>query len=834
VINAAALLRDLKGQKGLATLLETDIRERIQDQPGLEDSLAAEWQAAKDASRTAQTLHDFKEEAVTQAAVHWILMGVFVRFLEDNGLLDKPYLSAADPERRALALDRHETYFRARPGDSDREYLLACFHDVASLPGMAALFDERHNPLWRLQVSGDGAMALLGFWQKIDPDTGKLVRDFTDPDWDTRFLGDLYQDLSEAAQKRYALLQTPEFVEEFILDRTLEPALREFGYREIRLIDPTCGSGHFLLGAFRRLLDQWQRNEPARNRRDTVQKALDGVYGVDLNPFAVAIARFRLLIAALAASDERHLAEAPNFRFNLAVGDSLLHGPQKQEDLFMGSEHYADTSLAHAYAVEDLGELNRILGQSYHAVVGNPPYITVKDAALNKAYRDRYATCHMKYSLGVPFTERFFQLAVGKVDSFALVPKLPLGNADREAPASQPDKQSLKTKGSQAGAWEPAISSGYVGMITANSFMKREFGKKLIEQFFPRIDLTHVIDTAGAYIPSHGTPTVILLGRNRPPVISSIRTVMGIKGEPVAPADPAKGLVWSAIVNQVDSAGTESAFVSVVDTPRINLARHPWSIGGGGVLDLKESIESTAINKLVNYVTEIGFGCVISEEEAFFANSLSRRTVNRKLFRPLVVGDAIRDWNIATDVQLLFPYDGNISLLPIECVNQGLWWARTLLGARRDFGNRSYREIGRPWWEYHQIPVERNQIALSITFAFVATHNHFVLDRGGKVFKQSAPVIKLPAGSSEDEHLALLGLLNSSVACFWLKQVCHDKGNGGIGGGISDEKWELRHEFTGTKLAEFPLAEPAPTDIARRLDQLARQRAECLPTNLFK
>jgi hypothetical protein len=66
-----------------------------------------------------------------------------------------------------------------------------------------------------------------------------------------------------------------------------------------------------------------------------------------------------------------------------------------------------------------------------------------------------------------------------------------------------------------------------------------------------------------------------------------------------------------------------------------------------------------------------------------------------------------------------------------------------------------------------------------IAFAEVATHNHFVLDRGGKVFKQTAPVIKLPAGASEDEHLGLLGLLNSSVACFWLKQVCHNKGEGG-------------------------------------------------------
>ena len=53
-------------------------------------------------------------------------------------------------------------------------------------------------------------------------------------------------------------------------------------------------------------------------------------------------------------------------------------------------------------------------------------------------------------------------------------------------------------------------------MITANSFMKREFGKKLIEKFLPSRDLTHVVDTSGAYVPGHGTPTVILFGRHQP------------------------------------------------------------------------------------------------------------------------------------------------------------------------------------------------------------------------------------------------------------------------------------------------------------------------------
>src|SRR5690349_2909762 len=97
--------------------------------------------------------------------------------------------------------------------------------------------------------------------------------------------------------------------------------------------------------------------------------------------------------------------------------------------------------------------------------------------------------------------------------------------------------------------------------------MKREFGKKLIEEFFPRVDLTYVIDTTGAYIPGHGTPTVILFARNQRPVAGTIRTVMGIRGEPSTPDDPTKGLVWSAIVDQLDLVGSQSELVSVADSP---------------------------------------------------------------------------------------------------------------------------------------------------------------------------------------------------------------------------------------------------------------------------
>jgi hypothetical protein len=179
---------------------------------------------------------------------------------------------------------------------------------------------------------------------------------------------------------------------------------------------------------FRRLLDRWFAKEPGTPERELVQRAMDGTYGVDINPYAVAIARFRLLVEALKASRIHRLKEAPGYRINVTAGDSLLHGPRLltaadslarhearsgELDLGSGAEQLrSQPGIEHAFDAEELDELNRILGQSYHAVVGNPPYITVKDKALNQLYRDRYATCHRQYALAVPFTERFFQLAV--------------------------------------------------------------------------------------------------------------------------------------------------------------------------------------------------------------------------------------------------------------------------------------------------------------------------------------------------------------------------------------------------------------------------------------
>ena len=126
--------------------------------------------------------------------------------------------------RRQEALDAQREYFRANALHTDREWIGQAVSYLAGHarhpgPGRQPVRAALGVAVWRRRSCVVGVLA--------ERDETGLLRDLTDPTLSTRFLGDLYQDLSEAARTTYALLQTPEFVEEFILDRTLEPAMAE-------------------------------------------------------------------------------------------------------------------------------------------------------------------------------------------------------------------------------------------------------------------------------------------------------------------------------------------------------------------------------------------------------------------------------------------------------------------------------------------------------------------------------------------------------------------------------------------------------------------------------
>ncbi|WSB46717.1 BREX-2 system adenine-specific DNA-methyltransferase PglX [Streptomyces cellulosae] len=799
MIDRKALLNDLKQQ---VKAVEADLGKQVKALGEVGARLRAEYDQARKLGRTAATWNSWLDERVTQVAVAWVLGTVFVRFCEDNRLIPEPYLTGPDGDRRELAEARYDAYVESDDDPTYRGWLEKAFDELGQGQAGRLLFDKRHNPLYQVPLSHDGARELVEFWRQRD-EAGVLVHDFTDPlnedgteGWDTRFLGDLYQDLSEAARKTYALLQTPEFVEEFILDRTMNPAVREFGYEGLKMIDPTCGSGHFVLGAFRRLVRLWGEGQPGRDVHERVRAALDSVHGVDINPFAVAIARFRLLVAGMAASGLRTLAEAAKYEWpiHLAVGDSLIKARQLELALGEDTDDVDDPLVSFAYATEDVHMHRGILQQGrYHVVVGNPPYITVKDKKLNTLYRNLYDSCAGKYALSVPFAQRFFELAKR-------------GGSEREG-------------------------FGWVGQITANSFVKREFGAKLIEGYFAhQVELTEVIDTSGAYIPGHGTPTIILVGRPRSRGRATvIRTVRSAQGEPAVPKNPEDGLVWKAIVDQIDRPGTVSTWVSVDDLERERyFNKQPWILTAGG-LELNEIIAQNSAARLSSILSrDIGFASFSGVDDAFYLPASWHRRFGspESLTRPMVAGDDIRDWVSSPASVALVPYGSSGKLIALDeraFWGRHLWTCKQIMGRLTDFSGRSRFDSSIPWWSWYRWVAERYKTPEMLAFSHVATHMHASFDVSGMTYNQHAPVIKLQDGASVQDYMQLLGLLNSSTACLWLKMVSHNKGTEGHQSGIKTELWEQFYEFTGTKLQDFPLPGEFPDVLASILVSLAQE-----------
>jgi len=122
---------------------------------------------------------------------------------------------------------------------------------------------------------------------------------------------------------------TPDSLVETLLDSALDPILAKAeaeggadAILDLRIIDPACGSGHFLLGAARRMADKVAelRDPDAPNRqaalRDVVSRC---IHGVDRNPMAVELAKVALWIESVSPGQPLGFLDA-----NIRCGDALL------------------------------------------------------------------------------------------------------------------------------------------------------------------------------------------------------------------------------------------------------------------------------------------------------------------------------------------------------------------------------------------------------------------------------------------------------------------------------------------------------------------------------
>ena len=109
MVDIKTLLPELKK---LVVDLSEDLLKRVGDNSEINVGLEDAYRQIEKGGRTAQAYEVWLEDYLDQVAVAWVLSCVFVRFMEDNGLIDECWL-AGEGDRRIKAENEHELYFRS-------------------------------------------------------------------------------------------------------------------------------------------------------------------------------------------------------------------------------------------------------------------------------------------------------------------------------------------------------------------------------------------------------------------------------------------------------------------------------------------------------------------------------------------------------------------------------------------------------------------------------------------------------------------------------------------------------------------------------------------------
>ena len=208
-------------------------------------------------------------------------------------------------------------------------------------------------------------------------------------------------------KKAGGVYYTPTYIVDYIVKNTVGKLLKGKTPNQVaklRVLDPACGSGSFLLGAYQYLLDWHQKwyakHDPEKHakgrspkvylgpgrewRLTTAEKKrilLNNIYGVDIDTQAVEVTKLSLLLKVLEGENAETLGKSiklfheralPDLGDNIKCGNSLI-GPDfyegKQLSLLNEEERYRINAFdwnAEFPAIMQAG--------GFDAVIGNPPY----------------------------------------------------------------------------------------------------------------------------------------------------------------------------------------------------------------------------------------------------------------------------------------------------------------------------------------------------------------------------------------------------------------------------------------------------------------------------
>jgi len=552
-------------------------------------------------------------------------------------------------------------------------------------------------------------------------------------------------------KKAGGVFYTPTYIVEYIVKNTVGKLLEGKTPKRVdslRILDPACGSGSFLLGAYQYLLDwhlQWYvDNNPEKYARDkkpalysghggawyltTAERKrilLNNIYGVDIDSQAVEVTKLSLLLKVLEGeTGERlnqqrklfHERALPNLGGNIKCGNSLI-GP----DFYDGKQiNMLDTEEAQRVNVFDWqAEFPEIFkAGGFDAVIGNPPYVRQEMLGDFKDYfQTHYKVFNGAADIYVYFIERGLMLL-------------------RE--------------------------QGIFSYIVANKWMRANYGAAL-RKWLKAQSIEEIVDFGDLRVFQNATtyPCIIRIAKNRPEKAVNVTVV--------------KTLSYRDLQEYVAEQHHT--------IERTKLDDRGWSLSDDRTQELLDKIKKAGV-PLAEYIKgKIYYGIKTGLNEAFVIDEETKDRLIaedkkcEEIIKPFLLGRNIKRYQQPTDSKYLILIPKGWTRSASKDASDAWGWLKkqypgitNYLALFADKATSRY-DKGEYWWELRTCDYYEEFEKPKIIIPAIVQTASYAFDDDGFYSNDKTSIIPT-------NDLFLLGVLNSRLADFFIHSISSTKQGG--------------------------------------------------------
>ncbi|HWB64457.1 MAG TPA: N-6 DNA methylase [Chitinophagales bacterium] len=544
-------------------------------------------------------------------------------------------------------------------------------------------------------------------------------------------------------RKAGGVYYTPQYIVDYIVAHTVGELVKGKSPKEIaqiKIVDPACGSGSFLLGAFKYLLKHYtdwyiangymdKKNGGGKltpgGRLVTAEKRkilLTHIYGVDLDSNAVEVSKLSLLLKSMEGETQasinqqlslHHERILPDLDNNIKNGNSLIDTDIYDSEMDLG---YEKTIKPFSWK-QAFPEVFKQGG--FDVVIGNPPY--VRQELLDSKQKEYFAQKYKVYHGTADLYTYFFERGIGLLND-----------------------------------------TGVFGIIVASKWMRANYGEPL-RKWVKTKNIKEIIDFGGLPVFQGVTtyPCIFIAGTGKLEKQVNVTNVKNLHF-----------LNLKDYVNQNE-----------IQLWQTSLDDNGWNLASDSEQKLLLKIRSSGVPLLQYVKGKIYYGLKTALNEAFVIDD---ETKNRLIAEDRKSAEIIKPFLSGKDIKRFIPPGSNKHLILFKkgftnlkskgAKNAWAWLQANYPALARHLkpfeeAGKKRQDKGDYWWELRACDYYEEFEKPKIIIPTIVKDGSYTFDKDGFYSNDKTSIIPT-------KDFYLLGLLNSTVVDYFLKSIASTKQGG--------------------------------------------------------